>query len=563
MVRFSRDWLARPARIERWLKDYWQGQFPRMPLIVAYWGWEKLGTWITPDYFPCFPSDEEFRRLVKLGRAMDAHAFLWPSGYHYTITYDKGPDGRFACDAVARPHAICGRDGQVLVRVPSWLRGGQCATLCPGDGWTIDWFNHLCTQIAARGVELIQVDQVVGGGFPVCYSTTHGHPPGPGLWCTGAIHKQLQTMSAECRQIEPGTIIGVEEPNEWLIQQVGIQDYRDLESLKGLATEPASVFGYLYHEYLPLFQSNPPPNQRLAAAYCLVNGQLPHFVPSARTGPGPLLVNGGFEELVAEFPEGWQKVHGYQGVVYSGESAAGAGQHHAGRRSLRLRNTEPGQIVQVAQNLAVGGNFPAGRTYRLSAWMKTAGLQRANTIALATFASGLKSTGSWRIAVPRADSDWTPGSAEFTVPPASEMLRIMLHVTGPGTLWLDDLRLEEVRADGSLAEVQQPRWPLDHELMRQWVELFHGAGRPYLLLGKMVHPPELNVGTVESLHRKFPAVLHNAFQAPDQSLAVVLVNVTDLPQTFQLAWPGTQDRQSLTLQPWQVRLVPATIGSPF
>jgi hypothetical protein len=65
------------------------------------------------------------------------------------------------------------------------------------------------------------------------------------------------------------------------------------------------------------------------------------------------------------------------------------------------------------------------------------------------------------------------------------------------------------------------------------------------------------------LHRKFPAVLHNAFQAPDQSLAVVLVNVTDLPQTFQLAWPGTQDRQLLTLQPWQVRLVPATIGPPF
>jgi hypothetical protein len=310
-----------------------------------------------------------------------------------------------------------------------------------------------------------------------------------------------------------------------------------------------------------MFQSNPPANRRLAAAYCLVNGQLPHFVPSSRTGPGPLLVNGDFEDLLAEFPDGWQKVPGYKGVLYSGQSACDAQQHHAGRLSLRLRNTEPGQIAQVAQNVTVGGNLQPGRTYRLSAWMKTAGVKQANAITLATFATGLKATGGWRIAVPRSDSDWTRGSADFSVPAASEMLRIMLHLSGPGTLWLDDLRLEEVRADGTVAEVQRPKWPLDHELMRQWVELFHGAGRPYLLLGRMVHPPELKVGTVESWNRQFPAVLHNAFQAPDQSVAVVLVNVSDVPQTVELAWPGANRRQSLTLQAWQVRLVPRDLTS--
>ena len=561
MVRFGREWLAKPERIERWLKDYWQGQFPRMPLIVAYWGWEKVDTWITPEYFPCFPSDEEFRRLVKLGRTMDAHAFCWPSGYHYTITYDKGPDGHFVWDdrarfdAEARSHAICGRDGKVIIGDRFWLRGGQCATVCPGDAWTIDWFNRICAQIASRGVEMIQVDQVVGGGFPLCYSATHGHAPGAGLWTSDAIHKQLDTMLAECRKIEPEAIIGVEEPNEWFIQQVGIQDYRDLESLKGLATEPASVFGYLYHEYLPMFQSNPPGHLRLAEAYCLVNGQMPHFVPSARMG-GPLPVNGGFEEMHSRFPEAWDKVRGYKGVVYSGEATSDAEQHHAGHASLRLKNTEPGQVVQVSQNVPMGGDFQPGRTYRLSVWMKTAGLKDANAVSFATFASGLESTGGWRIGVPRTDSDWTRGSADFTVPAASAMLRIMLQLTGPGTLWLDDLHLEEVRADGSFAEVQQPKWPIDHEFMRQWVDLFHGAGRPYLFFGKMVHPPELNVGTVDALNRKFPAVLHNAYQAPDQSVAVVLVNVTDVPQTVDLAWPGTKDRQSLVLQPWQVRLVP-------
>ena len=35
------------------------------PLITAYWGWEKIGNWVTPDYFPVYPSDEQFTQLVR------------------------------------------------------------------------------------------------------------------------------------------------------------------------------------------------------------------------------------------------------------------------------------------------------------------------------------------------------------------------------------------------------------------------------------------------------------------------------------------------------------------
>ena len=564
MVRFGRDWLAKPERIEQWLTGYWKENFPRIPLIVAYWGWEKVETWVTPDYFPCFPSDEEFRRLVKLGRSMDAHAFLWPSGYHYTLSFGKQPDGSFAWDdrarfdREARPHAICGREGKVILGDRSWLRGGQCATVCPGDPWTIDWFNHTCAEISRRGVEMIQVDQVVGANFPVCYSAAHGHAPGPGLWMTDAMRKQLDTMLAQCRKIEPDTVIGVEEPNEWIIQQVGIQDYRDLESLKGLASEPASVFGYLYHEYLPVFQSNPQRGNLLASAYCLVNGQMPHFMPVRRIGSGALLLNGGFEEQINGFPESWEKVGGHNGKSYSGESTFDLQERHSGHGSLRLTNAERGQIAQVSQTVQIGGEFQVGRKYRLSAWMKSAGLKEPNGIQFAALAPGLKSKGGWRIPMPQSAGDWTLGSAEFTLPAESQMLRIMLHMNGPGRVWIDDLRLEEVRADGSTVELQQPKGPLDHELMRQWVSLFHGEGRPYLFLGKMMHPPTLKTGHVEAWRRQLPAVLHNAFQAADGSVAAVLVNVTDAPQTAEMRWPGNKTIQTFTLQPWQVRLERAT-----
>lgn len=568
MVRFGREWLSQPESIERWLKDYWRPKFgTRIPLIVAYWGWEKVATWITPDYFPVYPSDEAFRRLTRVGREMNAHAFLWPSGYHYTLTYMKRPDGTFEWDdrarfdAQARPHAVCGRDGKALIGDRFWLQGGQTATLCGGDPWTIDWFNRIAVGCVERGAELVQIDQVVGGAFPPCYSTAHGHAPGPGVWATDSFHRQLKTALEACRKVDPGAVMCFEEPNELFIQEIGIQDYRDWEAFQRAfrspgprrEIEPASVFGYLYHEYLPAFQSNPRSHDRLQAAHCLVTGQIPHLIPSRRVGPGPLLANGQFEERKGSQVSDWPRVDGYQGRAYSGATASDDTVCHGGRASVRLTNTESDQLAQMAQNVDVGGEFRPGRNYRLSAWMKSGGLKQPNAIAFAAFTTDMKALGSWHIPMPRTAGDWSRAQADFTLPQGAQFVRIMLNLRGPGTIWLDDLALEEVRADGTTVVVPRPTEPADHELMRQWVELFHGAGRPYLLLGRMLHPPRLEIGTFEGAGRPFPCILHNAFQAADGSSAVVLINVTDTPQTGQLTWQGR--RQAITLEPWRVKLV--------
>ena len=145
MVRFHREWLSRPENIRAWMRDFWLKKFPAAPLVTAYWGWEKRGCWVTPDYYPVYPDDEQFEKLVRDMRKSNAHAFPWPSGYHWTLLYDKRPDGSFAWDdrerfnAYARPHAVCNRDGKTYMREPSWLRGGNCTCLCGGDPWTIRW----------------------------------------------------------------------------------------------------------------------------------------------------------------------------------------------------------------------------------------------------------------------------------------------------------------------------------------------------------------------------------------------------------------------------------------
>jgi len=265
------------------------------------------------------------------------------------------------------------------------------------------------------------------------------------------------------------------------------------------------------------------------------------------------LANGQFEERSGSQVNDWPRVDGYQGRAYTGVAASDTTVRHGGLASVRLTNTEPGQIAQLAQNVDVGGPFQPGRNYRLSAWLKSGGLKQPNAVVFAAFTTDMKSLGSWHILMPQTAGAWTRGQADFRLPQGAQFVRIMLNLNGPGTIWLDDLALEEVRSDGTTVTVPRPEEPADHDLMRRWVELFHGAGRPYLLLGRMLHPPRLETGTLEDTGRPLPAILHNAFAAPDGSEAVVVINATDAPQTGRLRWKGKTN--SLSLKPWEPRLV--------
>ncbi len=557
MVRFGREWLAQPAHIKKWLAEYWKKNFPDMPLITAYWGWEKVGSWVTPDYFPLFPSDEQFTNLVARSRVIGCHAFPWPSGYHWTLMYRKQDDGSFywddrkRFDEMGRPHAVHQRDGKMYIRTPSWLSGGDTATMCPGDPWTIRWWNNdICAPLARRGCEMIQVDQVVGGGFPFCYSCKHAHPPGPGLWMTEVFTKQLRTMAAACRKIERDSVVCVEEPNERFNHLVGIQDYRDCEAPR----EPASVFNYLYHEFLPTFQSNPHAGDTAMAAYCFANGQMPHLVPSMRVGELALF-NGGFEETntTRGFCAGWEHLHGYQGRVWNGKAYRDEAEKHNGAASLRLENAADSDVVQVSQNVTAGDGLIAGKKYCLSAWLKTDSMAKRAGVNFGVFKAGLSGTGiGGRLEFPAAGAGWTRRSAQFTVPEDATMLRIMIHIEGRAKAWVDDMTLEEVLPDGTTRNAICSNTPPDHKLMKRWVELYHGEGRPYLQFGRMLHLPKLEAGTIawhgRSVHSTISAISaiqHNAWRAADGSEAVIAVNATPLRQTATLHWKGREHRLAL------------------
>jgi hypothetical protein len=565
MIRFHRDWLGKPERVEGWLNDYWRKHFSDVPLIVALWGWERVGSWVSPKYFPPYPSEAGFSRTVAAAQRVGGHAFPWPSGYYWNVEYQQNADGIFAWqdwddfNATGLAHALRQRDGTPLVRKLPWLNGGRNAVLCRGDAWTRQWFNRTAVTLMELGCDMVQVDQVVGGQAPgngECFAAEHGHPPGPGVWDAEAFATQLQSLATECRRVRPEAVLAIEEPQELFNHLIGIQDYRDAQSsrwpqLPGLTH--ASIFGYLYHEFLPVFQSNPQRGDLRGLAYCAVTGQIPHWVAHWPVTPAPTLVNGGFEEWTEDVPAGWQRVTGWQGTDYVGRSFRDDTFKIQGAASLRLENRLESEIVQVSQNVAVGsGHLQVGRTYRLRARAKVEQLARPNAINLAALTPQLGSKGSWRIPLP-APGDWAEAGVEFTMPPEATFLRIMLHVAGPCRLWIDDLALEE-RTGGQWQPLLQPGLPPEHEFVKQWVELFHGQGRPYLMLGTMIRPPKLidSAPGVEPWP-PFAPIMLNAYRAADESEAAIIANATDAEQNVRFLWQ--QETHSLQLAPWTLRLV--------
>ena len=282
LFRLRRDDMGDPEKIRRWAKDCWGQIAPGVPLVVGVWGWEHLYKWGNP-YFPCHPSDEEFVSLVSDLLAQKAYMFPWPSGYHWTIVRGRKDDGtweydwREDFDRRVAAHACANRDGSVCERTPGWLKsGGILASMCGGDDWTQRWWDEeVVWGLAKRGCRLVQADQNNGGAFGACWSRKHPHPPGNGRWKTDVARKQLKGMSAALRKVHGEGVATYEEPNEQMHDLIGIQLLRDTWP----KTEWGSLYGYIYHEYVPMFNPYPPRNDLRWMAYCAAEGQMPRFVP--------------------------------------------------------------------------------------------------------------------------------------------------------------------------------------------------------------------------------------------------------------------------------------------
>lgn len=504
-----------PEAALAWVERRWAENFASLPPFVTFFGFEHAGSWIAPKYTPFYPSDEAFLAASRGIAALGGHVCLFPSTYQWSLTFNRQPDGGFAWDdraefaAVGQPHAMRDRDGSVLTKSHSWLQGGETAALCRGDAWTRQFFSDSVAQMAARGVGVVQLDQVVGGRWPadgkgVCFSRDHGHPAGHGRWDVDAFHDQMSALRERADREWPGMVFSMESPQELFAQEFGLFDYRHSRSVVNVQPwdvypkKHAAVFPYLYHEFVPVFHipshSEPFP---LILAHAIVHGEIPSFKPGQIEFPGePVVQNGSFETW-SDVPAGWRlwrsQAQGPATVMRDTEAA------RAGEAALRIAGEQAGETVHVYQVIPMpGSGLRIGGTYRLRYWLKSAGMEGEGGLTVEALTDPnwqvWKRLDTWAVEAAK-EGDWAEGEIEFRLPEGTGAVRLVSHLTGKGTVWFDGVRLEAVRGDGAAAELVREGNGV-YRLASQWSRLAAAGAGKYLMQGTTLHPPPLRTDTI-------------------------------------------------------------------
>lgn len=180
-------------------------------------------------------------------------------------------------------------------------------------------------------------------------------------------------------------------------------------------------------------------------ALFLVRGNEARLVPE---DPAPL-ANGGFEDFTGNKLNAFN-FHDQPGVV----SVVDTQTRHGGNASLRLENfaTDPHGRARVMQEIRLRPH----RSYRLSLWVKTEGLQPSNAFRIMALA-GDRELAPRTFRLPET-TDWRKITMIFNSM-AHESVKLYTGVWSgkAGKVWLDDLTVEEV---GPLNVLHRPGTPV-------------------------------------------------------------------------------------------------------
>jgi len=227
---------------------------PVLPMIA---GWENHRTWTAGDYFPIFDAARAEGTIAQL-RQDGFWPFVFLSGLYYTFRND-GPDGSAVpgWERYTASFAIdrqTGKPAEALLgnhRKNGWCRHSY--SFCPAAPGTKEFFHAVLDQLHALGIDVVQMDQATTGAGEACYSSAHGHQPGPGTYQTQAFRQLLADMRRHGRSLSPQFVLFNEELHEELIPYLDGFHTRESRERYWYRRTPGArgipLFTYLYHEY--------------------------------------------------------------------------------------------------------------------------------------------------------------------------------------------------------------------------------------------------------------------------------------------------------------------------
>ena len=233
-----------------------------LPMITISWGWEQYGMWCSQEYFPAYPSDEDFEERGKLFDRFGT-GMVMLSGYRWTFEKPwapRGPyDGTERFNREVKPWVTCREAPGTPTIVKSEkesYQGSQYATLCRATRFCNDTISEIAQRCVKSGYTVIHWDQCTSGGADqaYCLSTAHGHPPGYGRWIHTALIAMYERLRKESSGMSPDFALSMEEPCELYLPYLQLIQSRPYVitpefPMRPPLTEAVPLFLYLYHEY--------------------------------------------------------------------------------------------------------------------------------------------------------------------------------------------------------------------------------------------------------------------------------------------------------------------------
>jgi hypothetical protein len=229
-----------------------------LPVTTMLMSWEKNGPWVAPDYFPPFGGESPFRGLVQDLHRHGGFSMLYLSGLNYTLEKSKRAGvGQFTADPALRREAEASAiaDFGGTIRREGTADGdiGMHLVICPATPYAKEMLSSAAGCALDLGIDVVQVDQIGGGGVAPCFSTAHGHPPGGGPTNYVSLSRLLDALRSQARGRNPAAAISLEEPGELFIPHVDLFHTREYMQRLWPRNEKGSygvpLFSYLYHEY--------------------------------------------------------------------------------------------------------------------------------------------------------------------------------------------------------------------------------------------------------------------------------------------------------------------------
>jgi len=159
-------------------------------------------------------------------------------------------DGTAHFMAEGKMYAVKDQNDQLVFKQLRWADNFM---MCAGSEGARNILDSCYSYIYNMGIAGVDLDQNIGGEVDDCYSSSHGHPRGAGLWQTRSMEKFLSKIQSDNLKRGEHCFQGVEEPCERYVPYFDVFHGRAFTATRWPVYGPGAVsvplYLYLYHQY--------------------------------------------------------------------------------------------------------------------------------------------------------------------------------------------------------------------------------------------------------------------------------------------------------------------------